>query len=163
MGWASAWLVAAVLAGVLATAPGPAGAAVERAGTWYVRAGAAPGGDGSRRAPFDTLARVEEASRPGDRITVLRAAATAPPLDGGIELKARQRLIGAGPRVTRASARGPAPRLTNTDPARLDGDAVRLASGATVRNLVITGAAARRCLRHQRERRANRRQRHLRP
>jgi hypothetical protein len=52
-------------------------------------------------------------------------------LDGGIALKPRQRLIGA------AATRGAAPRITNTDRARLNGDAVRLADGVTVRNLEI--------------------------
>ena len=46
-------------------------------------------------------------------------------LDGGIALKPRQRLVGAGPPVRDAGTA--APSLTNTDPGRLDGDAVRLA------------------------------------
>lgn len=46
----------------------------------------------------------------------------------------------AGPAVASDGDRDLAPRVTNTDPSRLEGDAVRLASGSTVRNLVIGGA-----------------------
>lgn len=91
--------------------------------TWYVQAGAH--GNGSRGAPFGRLADVEGASASGDRIVVLPGTRA---LDGGIRLKARQQLIG----VRNA-------RLTNTTQ-RLSGDAVRLASGVTVRGLQITGA-----------------------
>ena len=59
----------------------PAAADAARARTWYVR------------APHMSLAQVEQASRPGDRIVVLPSAQ---PLDGGIRLKPRQQLIGAG-------------------------------------------------------------------
>ncbi len=113
-----------------------AGAA--RAGTLFVRAGAAPGGDGSRRAPFNSLASVERASRPGDEILVLPAPLTVAPLDGGISLKPRQSLIGGGPPVGAAARPGPAPRITNSGPRSNSGDAVVLADGAEVRNLVIT-------------------------
>lgn len=125
---------------MVAVAAVPDVAAALRADTWYVKAGATPGGSGSVRAPFDELADVESASRPGDRIVVLPAPRAAGALDGGIRLKPRQRLTGAGPRVTAASGAGRAPRLTNTT-SRLNGDAVRLAGGATVRNLVIHGAS----------------------
>ncbi len=50
------------------------------------------------------------------------------PIDGGIRLKARQQLIGAGG------------TLTNTRPDRLDGDVVRLADRVVVRGLRIAGA-----------------------
>jgi hypothetical protein len=70
---------------------------------------------------------------------VLAAPRSVPGLDGGIRLKPRQHLIGAGPSVV-AVPRDQAPRVRNTDPARLDGDAVRLAGGVTVRNLVVDGA-----------------------
>lgn len=117
----------------------PAGSAQAR--TWYVRGGSEHDGAGTRRAPFGRLGLVEAASRPGDRIVVLAAPRTAAPLDGGIRLKPRQQLLGAGPSVTPGGTRPHAPRLANTDPNRLDGDAVRLADGVTVRNLEITGAA----------------------
>ncbi len=101
--------------------------------TWYVSAAAAPGGTGSAEAPFDSLARVEAASRDGDTIIVRAVAPVLAPLDGGIALKPGQRLLGeAAEGVNR-------PRLTNTT-GNHDGDAVRLASGAEVRDLVIAGA-----------------------
>ena len=136
-------LIAWTLAAATAAALLPATAAADRddqTGTWYLRAGAAGGGDGTHASPFGRLTQVEVASHPGDRIVVLRAPQSAPPLDGGIKLKRRQWLIGAGPSVARGQTRKRAPRLTNTSAERLDGDAVRLADGATVRNLVISGA-----------------------
>lgn len=105
--------------------------------TLYVRAGAARGGDGSRQAPFDSLAAIEHASAPGDVIVVLPAPLSVPPLDGGIALKPHQSLIGAGPPVVGTAALTQAPRLTNRT-TRHSGDAVVLANGAEVRNLVIT-------------------------
>jgi len=106
-----------------------AAAAPADARTWYVHAGS--DGRGSARAPFGRLAAVEAASRRGDRIVVLSATA---PLDGGIALKPRQQLIGA------AATGNAAALITNTDPQRLNGDAVHLADGVTVRNLHIVGA-----------------------
>ena len=132
-----AWQVVAAAAILAAPA---AAASAQPSPTWYVRAGAAPGGDGTHRAPFGSLAQIEAASRPGDRVVVLPAPRSAGSLDGGIELKPRQRLIGAGRSVARGEERRRAPRLTNTSGEHLDGDAVRLADGATVRNLVISGA-----------------------
>ena len=135
IGWALVAVTAvAALAGPASARPGVSPQ------TWYVRAGAAPGGDGTRDTPFGVLAQAENASRSGDRIVVLRAPPSAGSLDGGIELKRGQRLIGAGPAVTKGRGRGRAPRVTNTTAERLDGDAVRLADGTTVRNLVIPGA-----------------------
>lgn len=103
---------------------------------WYVSAAARKRGNGSRAAPFSTLSAVERASRPGDKIVILRASKRIAPLDGGIALKTRQALVGAGAAVigSRSSA---LPRIENTQARRLHGDAVVLASGATVRNLVI--------------------------
>ena len=108
--------------------------------TLYVSATADTGGDGSRRAPFESLAAVEATARRGDRIVVLRSPASAEPLDGGIKLKPNQSLVGAGPSVFAKTPSRRAPRITNTDAERLSGDAVRLARGATVRNLVIAAA-----------------------
>jgi len=124
---------------VLAAVPADVASAADPLRTWYVKAGAGDGGRGTSKRPFGTLARVESVSRPGDRIVIQRARRKAGALDGGIRLKRRQRLIGAGAAVT-AAARDRAPRLTNTDPSRVDGDAVRLARRAVVRNLVIAGA-----------------------
>lgn len=73
--------------------------AVAAPNTWYVGADAPPGGDGSRRSPFDSLAAVEAASAPGDEIVVLPSPQGVHPLDGGIALKPGQRLVGAGPPV----------------------------------------------------------------
>ena len=70
-----------------------------RGAVLYVSATAASGGNGSARAPFNSLAAVEAASNAGDTIVVLPAPLTVPPLDGGIALKPYQKLIGAGPRV----------------------------------------------------------------
>jgi hypothetical protein len=127
-------LARAVCVVVAIAAAAPAAADAARARTWFVSGGLAHGGLGTPRAPFATLAAVEAASRPGDRIVVLSASRSAAPLDGGIRLKPRQQLIGGAATGDRAA------RLTNTDPARLDGDAVRLATGTTVRNLEIAGA-----------------------
>jgi hypothetical protein len=121
-------LGAVLLAGLAAT-PG-AGAATHR--TWHVDADAQAPGTGSARAPFPTLAAVEAASRPGDRIVV---GPSRTPLDGGIRLKPRQSIRGLGDPHARGEM--PAARITNTDPQRLDGDAVRLADGVVVRGLRI--------------------------
>jgi hypothetical protein len=65
---------------------------------WYVSATAAAGGDGSATAPFNTLAQVQQASGTGDTIIIVPSPISVPPLDGGIVLKAGQRLIGSGSR-----------------------------------------------------------------
>lgn len=124
-------LLAASLAG-LPGQPAPAAGGVTR-GTWYVDASAGPGGNGSAARPFDSLADVEAASAPGDRIRVLPDPV---PLDGGLRLKPGQTLVGEGPAVTGLDDGEDAPTLTNSGP-RLTGDAVRLADGATVRNVRI--------------------------
>jgi hypothetical protein len=127
---------AAVAAGCLFAAA-PAGAAPD--GRWYIESGAAPGGDGSRQHPFDSLAQAESASGATDTLVVLAPRPGAPALDGGIALKPGQTLTGdAGP-VTAPDAGVPA--ITNTDPDRHDGDGVVLAEGARVADLHITGTA----------------------
>ncbi len=127
--------VALLLAAPMATLPTlpTSSPAVAVTTTWYVDASADPGGTGSAARPFATLIEVEAASRAGDTIRVLPAAA---PLDGGIRLKRGQTLVGAGPSVTGLDESSVAPTLTNTGD-RLAGDAVRLADGVTVRNLRI--------------------------
>lgn len=104
--------------------------------TWYVNATAGSGGGGGIDSPFDSLARAEAASGPGDTIVVQPGARA---LDGGIALKSGQKLIGGGEAVTGAANNAALPRITNTT-SNHDGDAVRLAPGAEVRNLVIDGA-----------------------
>src|SRR5262245_58582680 len=112
--------------------------ASEAASTWYVKADAAAGGNGSRSRPFTTLEQVEGASRPGDTVQVLPSTR---PLDGGIQLKDGQRLIGLGDQVTKAAGNGPRPTITNTNAMRYQGDAVRLANNNVVENIHIDGAA----------------------
>ena len=111
--------------------------ASEAASTWYVKADAAAGGNGSRDRPFATLEQVETASRPGDTVRVMPATR---PLDGGIQLKDGQRLIGLGDPVTKAAASGARPTVTNTNAARYQGDAIRLANYNVVENIHIDGA-----------------------
>jgi hypothetical protein len=106
----------------------------------FVLAGAPAGGDGSEARPFNSLAVVARASKPGDEITVLPAPISEPPLDGGIALKPGQRLSGGGPPVTGNRSLGRAPRITNSDAAANSGDAVVLADHVEVRNLVIVNA-----------------------
>ena len=102
--------------------------------TLYVSAQGLPTGNGSRSAPFHTLAAVERAS------IVLSTPVEVPPLDGGIKLKDHQKLIGEGPGV--ALAKAPltvAARITNSTEAN-NGDAVVMADNASVSNLVILNA-----------------------
>ena len=107
------------------------------ASTWYVNADAAAGGNGSRSRPFATLEQVEAASKAGDGIRVVPSSRA---LDGGIQLKDAQRLIGLGDPVTKAAA-GPRPTITNTSAARYNGDAIRLARNNVVQNIHVDGAA----------------------
>ncbi len=108
------------------------------AATWYVKADAAPGGDGSRGRPFATLEQVEQASQPGDTIRVLPSTR---PLDGGVQLKDNQRLVGDGDAVTKAQAGGARPTITNAGADRYHGDGVRLANNNVVENIHIDGAS----------------------
>jgi hypothetical protein len=107
-----------------------------RRATWFVRASAKPGGNGDRRAPLASLRAVRRRSHPGDRIVVLPSPRRVQPLDGGLALRAGQQLVGAGPPVVRRHAPHDVPRIENTTTSH-GGDAVRLAPGASVRNLVI--------------------------
>ena len=143
------WITVAAIALTITAFPSAAGAAHHHRDhdhghrhhrTWYVRAAARPRtrrANGSRRAPFRSLAAAERASRPGDTIVILPSPLSTPPLDGGIALKRRQTLRGAGPRVLGGHARTALPRIANTSASSHHGDAVELANGATVRNLVI--------------------------
>jgi hypothetical protein len=108
------------------------------AATWYVKGDAAAGGDGSRNRPFATLEQVEAASQPGDTIRVMPSTR---PLDGGIQLKESQRLVGLGDPVTKAAPNAARPTITNTSTARYNGDAIRLAGNTLVQNVHVDGAA----------------------
>src|SRR3954447_8720146 len=120
---------------LLAAAP----AAAAKPHVLYVKAGAKAGGSGTRRSPLALLASVQQAAKAGDRIVVLP---TAKPLDGGIALKPRQQLIGAGPAVAGRTKRHKLlPAVQNTTATNLEGDAIRLARGATVRNIAVRTAS----------------------
>ncbi|MEU8897498.1 right-handed parallel beta-helix repeat-containing protein [Nocardia sp. NPDC048505] len=112
-------LCCAVTAGVL-----PGAAAADPVHTWFVGADAPANGNGSEAAPFASLAAVSAAAGPGDTIIVLAAST---PLDGGIALRPGQKLLGRGGTLTNSTAAH-------------DGDAVRLAPGTEVRDLVVAGA-----------------------
>jgi hypothetical protein len=98
---------------------------------WFVRAGPPGEGAGTNDRPFASLAEVERCAPAGATITVLAPADGAPPLDGGIRLKDRQKLLGAAP----AGGGKPAARLTNSAGT---GDAVTLAHGNEVAHLHIS-------------------------
>jgi hypothetical protein len=66
---------------------------------WFVRAGAASGGDGTNQRPVASLGEIERCAPAGATITVLAPPDGATPLDGGIRLKDRQKLIGVAPGV----------------------------------------------------------------
>jgi len=121
-----------------ALATAPAASAAPGPQVFYVKAGATAGGTGTKRAPFDSLAAVQKASNAGDRIVVLPAATA---LDGGIGLKPRQQLVGTGPAVAGHTKKLKLlPAVQNTTDTNLEGDAIRLADGATVRNIAIRKA-----------------------
>lgn len=109
------------------------------AADWYVKANANSNGNGSRNRPFHSLQQVEAASAPGDTIYVLQSPASDV-LDGGIQLKNGQRLIGLGPKVIFANENSARAKLTNTYRARYDGDIVRLANQNLVENIHFDNA-----------------------
>lgn len=147
-------VTAALSGGLLACNAAQAAGAAGQNHTWYVSAAASPGGDGSIQSPFNSLAEVEGASSAGDTIVIEASPLDVPPLDGGIALKAGQRLMGMGPPVVQSGTPllqgGPPlvtstelssqPRIANTSPATNNGDAVELADDADVENVVIAGA-----------------------
>lgn len=93
---------------------------------------------GTQSNPFGSLAEVEAASLPGDTIYVLGSKDL---LDGGLQLKDGQSLIGQGANVTTANEENSShARLTNSTSAHLNGDAVRLGNNNTVKNIHVTGA-----------------------
>jgi len=126
--WSKKWIFVAVIIGLVFVSQS-AGAAI-----WFVKASAAPRGDGSIKQPFNSLADVEAASQPYDIILVLPAVM---PLDGGIQLKDGQRLWGIGRNLQCLHKGGAAPRITNTSVANNKGDGVVLAKRNHVKNLHI--------------------------
>src|SRR5436305_1854307 len=134
-------VVAILAAGLTLGDASSAAAAKHRRHLWYVSATARPGGNGSRHSPFRTLAKVQQASHAGDKIVILPAPMSVAPLNGGIRLKAGQALVGAGPAVAGRTKRlRRLPALANTSGKNLAGDAIRLASNTTVRNVVVRRA-----------------------
>jgi hypothetical protein len=121
--------------------------------TWYVSAAATSNGNGSAGSPFNSLAAVQAASKAGDTITIVPAPTGTAPLNGGIALQAGQQLVGGGAAVLTQGAPamtgsvalvGPSgasslPVITNTTTSN-NGDAIELASGASVYNIVVAGA-----------------------
>ena len=105
--------------------------------TWYVKADPSHSGNGTKNRPFSTLQEAEGASLPGDTILILQSK---DPLDGGIQLKDGQSLIGLGPSVTRANPNSARAMITNTNRLRYDGDAIRLAKNNLVQNIHIDNA-----------------------
>ena len=108
----------------------------QAASTWHVQADAASGGDGTANRPLNTLASVEKISAPDDTILIVPSRQ---PLEGGIQLKDGQRLIGMGDPVTKAAADSARPTISNTS-ARYDGDAIRLAKNNLVQNIHVDRA-----------------------
>jgi len=147
-------MVAVASLGMLACSVSQAAGAAGNNHTWYVSATASPGGDGSIQAPFNSLATVAQVSSPGDTIVIEPSPLSVPPLDGGIALKAGQRLVGQGPPVVQLGKPllqgGPPlvmttelpsqPRIANTSAATNNGDAVELADSTDVENIVIAAA-----------------------
>ena len=110
-----------------------------QAADWYVKAAASAGGNGGRNRPFSSLQEVETASAAGDTIFVLQSP-SGQVLNGGIQLKDGQRLIGLGPKVTEAAPNSARAKLTNTFASRYDGDVVRLAKMNVVENIHFDNA-----------------------
>jgi hypothetical protein len=114
-------------------------ASTAHAADWYVKAKAANGGDGSKNSPFNSFQQVETASAPGDTIYILQSP-SHDVLDGGLQLKDGQKLIGLGPNVLRANQNSARAKLTNTSDTRYDGDIVRLAKNNVVENIHFDNA-----------------------
>ena len=112
-------------------------AGTANATTWHVKADMSRSGNGSNGRPFSTLQEAEAASQPGDTIVVLPSKNA---LDGGIQLKDGQRLVGQGAPVLTASPNSAHARLTNTSSVRYNGDIVRLARHNIVENLHLDNA-----------------------
>ena len=114
-------------------------ASTAHAADWYVKAKASNGGTGGKNSPFNSFQQVEAASQPGDTIYVLQSP-SKDVLDGGLQLKDGQRLIGLGPNVLRANTNSARAKLTNTSDMRYDGDILRLAKNNVVENIHFDNA-----------------------
>jgi len=108
--------------------------------TWYVKASAGAGGDGSEGQPFNSLQTVEQKSEPGDTIIVLACPADIPALDGGIALKDGQKLLGSGPDVTLDDPAAAQAKITNSNVERYSGDGIVLANNNEVTNVHVIDA-----------------------
>ena len=80
--------------------------------------------------PGQTITKALKTAQPGDTIRVLPSTR---PLDGGIQLKDNQRLIGLGDPVTKSAAGAAGAVITNTSSTQYDGDAIRLAASIDVK------------------------------
>ncbi len=83
------------------------------ANEFYVSADAQPGGDGSQPSPFLRLAEAESVAAAGDTIFLL-ASRQDKILDGGIELKPGQKLLGVGANGQLQDRSGERVKLTNS-------------------------------------------------
>jgi len=108
--------------------------------TWYVKANADAGGDGSEGQPFNSLQAVEQKSEPGDTIIVLACPADIPALDEGIALKDGQKLLGSDADVTLDDPVAAQAKITNSNANRYSGDAIVLANDNEVTNISIADA-----------------------
>jgi len=113
----------------------------DNADVYYVKAPAPPEpgenpaqGQGTLKKPFRTLARVETVSGPGDIIYILPSPFT---LDGGITLQDGQSLLGLGVNPVEVDEADTNVRITNTDPSKNVGTAIRLANDNTVAGIHI--------------------------
>ncbi|MGI8803070.1 MAG: Ig-like domain-containing protein [Solirubrobacteraceae bacterium] len=111
---------------------------------WYVRNNDAGANDGRSVSPFHTLAQAQTASSAGDYIFVFKGDGTSAGQNGGIALKANQKLIGEA----QSLVVGTATLFTGTPASRplltaSTGSVVVLADGATVAGVAInpTGTA----------------------
>ncbi len=107
------------------------------AATWYVKATAKPGGDGSKKRPFNSLADAEAASWVGDTIYIRQSNKHAI-LDGQIVLKPDQKLIGLGPDVRNVPENAAGARITYSGGGGFgypDGAIVQLSSGNEISNI----------------------------
>ena len=130
--WPGAILASLMLAVALAQISGWANGAptTDVPAAYYVQAGAPAGGDGSRARPFASLTLVQEVAGPGATIYLLPSERDEL-LDGGISLRARQKLIGLGPEGVDAAVESPLVKLTNSTD-HLDGVIVQLSASNEV-------------------------------
>ena len=127
--------VLTAIAAVLASSPvsnsqNPTGSGVSE---YFVSADAGGDGDGSRRRPFASLSQAESAAAAGDVIYVI-ASTEGRILNGGIALKAGQKLLGIDSNGQLLENPHSRTRLSNTTD-KLDGVMVKLSSDNEVAGL----------------------------